>query len=117
MTSVQDVFNRIQKSKKELKELKAAYHDSLANHGSYQKIMEQLRAYKMNKQRIEDSVKGEMGKDYQRIEDLQFDIKSDKELLCDMSLNQMMKGQSVEVTDEEEKSYEPVFSVAFKKRK
>ena len=117
MSNIQEVFDRIQKSKKELRELKGAYKDALANNGSYQKTMEQLRAYKMNKQKVEDQTKEEMGKDYQRIEDLQFDIKSDQELLSDLSLNQLVKGQTVEVKDEAENTYEPLFVVKFKKRK
>ena len=48
-------------------------------------------------------------------EDLKIDIASDIELLTDVALSSMMKGESVGISDKYENEYEPVFKVMFKK--
>jgi DNA polymerase III delta prime subunit len=117
MSSLQEVFDRIQQSKKEQRVIRNTYRDALSANGSYHEAMEKLRGYKLRKSQIEDRVKEDMGQEYRRLEDLAFDIKSDQELLSDISINQLTKGEEVAVTDEESNRYEPLFSVRFKKKR
>jgi hypothetical protein len=79
--------------------------------------MEKLRGYKLRKKQIEDRIKEEMGQEYRRLEDLAFDIKSDQELLSDLSINQLTSGKEVAVTDAEANRYEPLFTVRFRKKR
>jgi DNA polymerase III delta prime subunit len=116
MTSLQEVFDRIQQSKKEQRIIRTTYRDALSANGSYQEAMEKLRGYKLRKNQIEDRVKEDMAQEYKRLEDLNFDIKSDQELLSDLSINQLTKGEEVVVTDEDANRYEPLFTVKFKKK-
>ena len=112
---LQDVFNRLQKSKDEKKEIKAAYRDALDNSQEYHKITEEIKALKERKKNIENSVRSDFGKDMDRLESLKIDIETDKVLISDISISQLINGRSVEVSDEHENKYEPVFSVRFKK--
>lgn len=115
MSKVQEVFNRIQKSKKEQKEIKIMYSDALALHQEHQKINEELKALKEKKKKIEDSIRDDFGSEFSKLETLKVDIENDKLLLSDAALTQLMKGETVEVVDEKEQKYEPLFSVRFKK--
>lgn len=117
MTSIQEVFDRIQQSKKEQRAIRSTYRDALSSNGSYHETMEKLRGYKLRKKQIEDRVKEDLGQEYRRLEDLAFDIKSDQELLSDLSINQLAKGEAVTVTDEESNRYEPLFTVRFRKKR
>jgi hypothetical protein len=40
---------------------------------------------------------------------------NDAELLADLALNQLVSGETVEIVDENDQKYEPIFSVRFKK--
>lgn len=115
MSIVQDVFNRIQKSKKEQKEIKVMYTDALALHQEFQKINEELKALKDRKKKIEDSIREDFSSEFGKLETLKVDIENDNLLLSDAALTQLMKGETVEVIDEKEQKYEPLFSVRFKK--
>ena len=49
MANMQEVFNRIQETKKEQKELKAMYRDALNNSGAYQRSLEELKKLREEK--------------------------------------------------------------------
>lgn len=115
MQDIQEIFNRIQQIKKQQKDLRNNYKDALNNSGEYAEINEKLRTLRERKKQIELSVKSDMGSDYTKLEDLKIDLESDMEMLSDMALTKMMKGETIEVKDEYDNKYEPVFTVRFKK--
>ncbi len=115
MSSLQEVFDRIQKTKKEQKEIKQAYRDALDNNAEFRRISEELKTLKLQKKQIETDAKREFSGEFTKLEDLKIDLDSDQEMLSDLALNQLVKGETVEITDEYEAKYEPVFSVKFKK--
>ncbi len=115
MSSLQEVFDRIQKTKKEQKEIKQAYRDALDNSAEFRRISEELKTLKTQKQQIELDAKREFSAEFTKLEDLKIDLDSDQEMLSDLALNQLVKGETVEITDQYESKYEPVFSVKFKK--
>lgn len=115
MQNIQEVFLRVQENKKKLKDLKETYKDALANEIEYKSIVEQLKTLREKKKQIEYMVKESFKGEFTQMEDLQIDIKSDQEMLSDIALSQVMKGETVEVKDEYENGYEPNFSVKFKK--
>jgi hypothetical protein len=42
-------------------------------------------------------------------------IAGDNQLLSDLALNQLAKGEAIKIVDENKVEYEPVFTVRFKK--
>ena len=113
---IQSIFNRIQESKKKQKDIKAMFKDALDGNGEYQEIQDKLKTIRENKKRIETSIKEGFSSEMQKLDDLKIDIESDTEMLNDMALTKMMKGETFELSDEYKNNYEPVFSVKFKKQ-
>jgi len=113
MSQLQLVFDRIQKSKKEVKEIKAMYNDALNNSQEYQRIIEQQKVLKINKKVIESRVKGEFESELDKLDVLKNEIKSDSQLLSDISVAMVAKGEIIEVKDENDSVNVPVFKVNF----
>src|SRR5207244_3724852 len=117
MADIQEVFNRIQENKIEVRRIKGVYKEMLSSHGEYEETQQKLRGFKLRKFQIEQGVQGQMGKEFEKLEALKRDIDSDQVLMSDMALSTMLKGQSVSVTDGQQNDYEPQFSVKFKKKR
>ena len=115
MSKVQEIFDRVQKTKNEQKKIKAAYRDALANSQSFQKAQEELKAAREKKKKIEQNIQEDFAKELEQLEVLKTDLENDMMLLSDAALTQITKGNPVEVKDTRENKYEPIFSVRFKK--
>ncbi len=115
MQSVQEIFARIQDNKKKQKDLRSAYKDALDTSLEYQEIIEKLTALREKKKQIEQTVKEQFASELTKLDDLKIDLASDTEVLTDLAMTQLMKGETVEVKDEYENTYQPVFKVNFKK--
>jgi predicted nuclease with TOPRIM domain len=115
MQNLQEVFNRIKATKKEQKEIRKAYKDSLSASQSYKETVEKISGHKLRKKQIEEETKKELGQEYVKLESLKKDIDLDKEMLTDIAISTLMKGETVELADEDGNVYEPIFSVKFKK--
>ena len=111
MPNLQEVFNRLQESKKKQRELKRDYRDTLENSPRYQEIVESIKDLREKKKQIEHETK----KDFPQLEQLKTDIASDNELLSDLALNSLVKGEPIEIADNDHNQYEPILSVRFKK--
>ena len=117
MPNIQEIFDRIQKAKARQKEIKAMYQDALASAPEYEEINDKVKTLRERKKQIELVIKEGFGKEITELEDLKVDIDSDNELLSDVTLTQLVKGETVEVKDQYENQYEPVFMVKFRKVK
>ena len=115
MISIQEVFNEIREAKKELKELRAMYKDALQNADGYPEITEEIKEKKEKKIKIEAKVQDQMGKSYEEMEKLKQTITDKEEMLNDIAMTTLMKGEAVEVIDEFQNKYEPIYVVKFKK--
>ena len=115
MKSLQKVFDDLQESKQELKELNSAYKDALNNSSEHEKLKEQIKDLRDEKKSIEYTIQAQMGSGYERIEELKLHIKEMKEMLSDIALNQYTKGEVVVVQDRYDNEYEPLVSIRFKK--
>lgn len=115
MQNIQEVFLRIQENKKKLKDLKSSYKEALESAVGYKDVVDQLKVLREKKKQIETMVKQDFSAEFTQMEDLQIDIQSDQEMLSDIALSQVMKGETVSVKDEYENDYEPIFAVKFKK--
>lgn len=115
MSKIQDIFNKIQKNKKKQSDIRKMYKDALLASQEYVEITEKISKLKEKKKQIEDSVKNDFSAEFDKMESLKIDIDSDNLMISDLALNQMTKGEMIEVKDENENEYEPIFNVKFKK--
>ena len=115
MKNLQDIFNRIQAIKKEQRELRAVYNDTLRNSQKYQELKTQIKELGEKKKSMENAFKNETASEMAKLENLKNDLATDMEMLTDVALNTLIKGEKVEVLDADENKYEPEFKVSFKR--
>ncbi|EKE25677.1 MAG: hypothetical protein ACD_5C00075G0009 [uncultured bacterium] len=115
MGQLQMEFIETRELKKDLKDLKEMYKDTLANMDNYEEICEEIKTLREKKKEIELKAQAQMGRAWDKIEELKDEIKAKKEIINDLAINDLMKGQTVEVRDEFENDYEPIWSVKWKK--
>lgn len=115
MADLQKVFDEIREAKKEMKEIRAAYRDALSQTDKYQEITDKIKEQREEKKTIEARVQNEMGRAYQKLEELKVEVASKEEMLNDIAMTTLMKGETVEVVDEFQNRYEPLYVVRFKK--
>ena len=115
MQNIQEVFKRIQEAKKQQREIRQTYKDVLDQTPGYKDAVEELKMQREKKKNIEIAARQSMASEITKLEDLKIDVESDMELLSDIALTKLMKGETVSVSDEYENEYEPHFSVKFKK--
>lgn len=115
MSKLQEIHARIRANKEEKRKVNVIFKDVLAQSKPYQDVVEELAELKAKKARIENEIRSEFTKELERLEKIALDVKSDEMLLTDLSLTMLMKGQSLELIDENDQKYEPVFKINFKK--
>jgi len=115
MQDMQTVFNEIRGWKKEMKEIRAMYKDALLQADNYEETVEKIKELREKKKQIETKVQNQMGKSYEKYEDLKSEVMANEELLNDIAMTTLMDGKTVEVVDEFSNKYEPVYVVRFKK--
>ncbi|OGH64565.1 MAG: hypothetical protein A2821_01080 [Candidatus Magasanikbacteria bacterium RIFCSPHIGHO2_01_FULL_41_23] len=117
MQNLQEIFSRIQKAKAKQKEIKEVYKDALAGTPEYQELGDKIKTVRERKKQIEQTIREQFSHELTQLEDLQVDIESDNELMSDVALTQLIKGEAIEIKDQYENQYEPVFNVKFRKMK
>ena len=115
MADLKEVFSRIKETKQKQKEIRGMYKDALSQSMEYQKLLEDLDKLKIRKKEIEIGVKDEMQGDIEKLDAYRMHIKTDQEMMTDLAINQLMSGENVELVDENDQKYEPIFTVRFKK--
>lgn len=115
MQKLQDVFERIQKTKKKQSEIRTSYREALSKVKKYSEVMEELKKLKAEKKQIEDSVKLDFEKDFEQLESYKLDLEADNEMMSDIALNNLVQGKNITIKDEQDNEFEPVFSVRFRK--
>ena len=115
MSSVDDVFFRIQGIKKEQRTLRTMYRDALKSSVDYQEIKTQIERLAEKKREVEQKIKNEFSKEMEKLEELKDSLTDDAQLLADMVLSKLVKGEVVKVIDAYNTTYNPVVKVTFKK--
>lgn len=115
MADIQEIFNRIQETKKKQKDIKSAYRDALAASSEYKAIIDKMTELRARKKQIENSIKQDFSGEFQKLDDFKIDLESDNTMLSDAAFSKLVKGETVAVTDEYNNNYEPLFIVKFKK--
>lgn len=115
MKEMQRVFNAIKQAQAEQKVIKQVYRDLQANSQPYQTVLEELTTLKEKKKALEVGFQAEMRVEFDKLDELKLDIEGNKEILSDLAFNSLVKGETIDITDEYENKYEPQFTVRFKK--
>ncbi len=115
MKNLQEIFDCVKVAKKKQKETKDVYRDFLSNDKEYQDVIDNLKTLKAKKQQYEEKYKQQCGAEFSELEKLKTEIENYNQMLSDIAFNQLMKGETVEVTDQYSNQYEPIFSIKFKK--
>lgn len=114
MPKLEEVHGRLQKKKKQKREIVRSFADELRNNARYMEILEKMEELKAEKKSIENEARAR-DLDVGKLEDLKVDIQSDTILLADIALNMYVQQMPVEITDELNAKWVPVFKVNFKK--
>lgn len=117
MPDLKEIHARIRAKKDEKKKVNTVFKDVLAQSKPYQDVLEELKKLKAKKIQIENEIRSDFGKEMEQLERIALDVKTDEMLLTDLSLTMLMKGQPLELTDENDVKYEPVFKITFKKNR
>lgn len=112
--SIQDIFNRLQEKKKQVSVIRKKYQEELAVSTEYGHIKEDLEKLRTKKKQYELSIKEQASANFARVDELALAIRQDTQMLSDIALTSIMKGEPVGVKDDAHE-YEPVFTVRFKK--
>ncbi len=114
MAKLQEIYKRLEKNKKKKSDLGKMMKDELTHNARYQELTEEMKVLREEKKGIEQDVRAGSS-DFDKIEGLKMDIQTDQELLADVVLNMYVKDETVEIIDDYDKPWYPVFKVSFKK--
>ena len=115
MPDLKELHQRIFATKQEKKKLNDIVRDVLAQSKPYQELTEQIQTLRAKKMQMETEIYREVAQERDRIEHLSDGISTDMQILSDLALTLLMKGEPVEITDENDIKYQPVFKVTFKR--
>ncbi len=115
MPKIQEVFNRIQASKKEQRKIKIGFKDALDSSVEYQKADEDCKNARNSKKQIKDKIESDFKSEFDKLDKIKVNIETDNILLSDMAINSITKGEPIEISDDYQNRYEPIVSVKFKK--
>jgi hypothetical protein len=114
MPNTQDVFNRIQENKREVRQYNRTKKEILAAQLDYEKLCDEEKTIQAKKKAIIVSVEAQISS--QKAEAAAQAIAEDKKLLTDLSLKGLLNGEMVRVVDGNSEEYEPLFAVRFRKK-
>ena len=115
MKNIQEIFNEIQNFKKTRKEIGNEYRDALFQAAGYEDLQEEMKKLRDKKKLIETGVRADMGSRFEELEKAKREIASLEQMLTDAAMTTLMKGETVEITDQYESKYEPAYKISFKK--
>ncbi|MBP6859593.1 MAG: hypothetical protein KBC69_03175 [Candidatus Magasanikbacteria bacterium] len=115
MQDIQEIFNRMQAIRKQQKDIRSAYKEALDGSEEYKEINDKIKTLRERKKQIENTTKESYAGELTKLDDLKIDLESDSVMLSDLALNKLVKGETVQVVDEYNNNYEPLFTVKFKK--
>src|SRR3989338_3260652 len=114
MPNLEEIYHRLEANKKRRKEINKMFRDELTHSARYKEITEEMQVLREEKKGIEQQVRSAQTES-QELEDIKMEIQTDQELLADMTLNMYVKNETVEIKDEYDQTWYPVFKVNFKK--
>ena len=117
MQNLKEIFDRIQNAKADRKKKKQALTDVLLQSKPWIEARDKAEAARALMKNGEMEILAPYLKQKEEIEKLSLSIKDDQQLLSDIVLSQMMKGETVAVEDDLDRKWEPEIKVSFKQAK
>jgi len=117
MKDIQEIFNELKELENEQKVTRKDYRNILLQSPEYEAITDKLEALRAEKKEIELSAQGELGSAWDKFEENKQKIKDLKQIITDVAMTDLMEGKTVEVRDQWDTLYEPVYAITFKKAK
>lgn len=114
MQNAQEVYTRLLKTKRQIKELKSELTGYYKENTEYKQLEEKMKTLRDNKKQITTSINHQYPDLVTKLDDLKIDAASDKELLNDIILTTVMKGDDVHIENEYQQAVFPIFSVTLK---
>lgn len=115
MQNIQQLFDQAQELKKEQKGIKREYNDALTNANEYEETVEELKKLREKKKQIENLTQQRLGARWQQFEDNKNKIEEISQMITDIAMTTIMEGKTVEIKDQYNNAYEPVYKITFKK--
>ncbi|MEI6588243.1 MAG: hypothetical protein WCO05_04845 [Candidatus Moraniibacteriota bacterium] len=115
MQNLQDLFDTLQVTKKEQKEIKKEYSDALMNANGYVEVSDELKKQREKKKQIEAMTQSRMGERYVLLENLKKKAEELDEAITDIAMSTLMEGKTVEIKDQYDNAYAPTYKITFKK--
>jgi len=115
MMSHEEIYKRLQEKKKLKSEANKMLRDELQNNAKYVALSEELKRIRDEIKSIQNEVIQFASSEVQKLEELKADIKTDMEMLTDVTISKFMAHEPVEIIDEFNQKWVPVFAVRFAK--
>ena len=115
MQNIQDLFDTLQVTKKEQKEIRKEYNDALTNANGYTEVVDELKKLREKKKQIESTTRSRMGERYVKLENLKKKAAELDQEITDVAMSTLMEGKTVELKDQYDNTYEPIYKISFKK--
>jgi predicted nuclease with TOPRIM domain len=112
---LQLIFDEVALKAQEAKAIKAELKDSLEQVREYVELTEKAREINERRKALREDIKQKMGSRYAKLEDLNDEMKAEKEMMSDIALTGVSEGNLQNVKDQWGNEYEPVFTVKFRK--
>lgn len=112
---MQEVFDKIQEYKKTRKVIGREYRDALSQSTGYEDVKEELKKLREKKKSLESAVQAEMGSRFEELEKAKSEIENLEQMLTDIAMATLMKGESINLKDKNNVEYEPSYKITFKK--
>ncbi len=115
MQNIQEVFDRIQEFKETRKEIGREYREALTQTHGYEDLKEEIKKLREKKKLLESETQAQMGMRFETFENAKTEIASLEEMLTDIALTTIMKGENINIKDKNNIEYEPSYKITFKK--
>ena len=112
---LQLVFNEADEKRNNLAILKRGIKDQLESLTNFSEITDQLQKWQQKKKELIESVMNDNKADIEKIESLELELKSQKQMISDIALRDYLNGDKIEIVKPDGAIMEPVFTVKFRK--
>ncbi len=110
---LQLIYDEILEQKMEVRDIKELYKSAVEQMEEHAFNLVKIKKLRDHNRQLEQKAKESLGKSWEKLEDIQNQIKVEKETMTDVALRDLMDGKTVLVKDRFENEYEPVWSVKF----
>lgn len=115
MRDIQEVYNELQENKKAQKGIRKEYKDALVNANEYEETVTKVKELREKKKQIETMTQSRLGARWDEYEKLKAKAEELNQMVTDIAMTTLMDGETVELKDEFNNAYEPVYKITFRK--